>query len=610
MVTFFNFCCLYGRLELIYKLNFYIMKKKLFIFTLILLGISFSSKAHDFYEINGDGDTIYYNITSSTPLTVGVTFQSYSYGDTVSAYSGVINIPSTVPHGGIIYNVTSIDPYAFIMCNNLTSVTIPTTVTTIGVGAFIGCNSLNSITIPQSVTSIGADAFRACTSLPNMDISSVVTYIGDYAFNQCTSMTSINVDPQNPNYASNNGILYNKTLDTLICCPGGKSGALTIPNSVTNIYNYAISYCTGLTSVIIPNSVTSILNSAFSNCNSLTSISIPSSITLINDYTFASCSTLTLISLPNTITHIGKHSFAFCPSLDSIILPSSLISLDYASFWYSPNITAITCLATNPPSIIDNTFHPLPNTTPIYVPCNSIAQYQAATNWNYFTNILNDGTPIITNIIDSFLVGSTYNNYEFNETTAGTFTQNLQTANGCDSIVTLTLTTYTTQIPSNIISQVQSDNIQISWQGNSERYRIYRNEVLLASVSSNTFNDYDVEQSTEYCYEISAIVNDQETETSSPECVTFLKINEPNVKDIQVKLYPNPASNKTTLEITELRTDANVILYDMLGKELKTYSVKAKQDKLNIDLQDLNKGIYYIKISSQNHTSTKKIIVK
>lgn len=610
MVTFFNFCCLYSRQALIYKFKIYVMKKMLFIFTLFLLGISFSSKAHDFYEINDDGDTIYYNITSSTALTVGITFQSYSFGDTVSAYSGVINIPSIVTHGGIIYNVTSIDPYAFIMCINLTSVTIPPTVSTIGVGAFIGCTSLNSITVPQSVTSIGADAFRACTSLLNMNISSVVTYIGDYAFNRCTSMTSINIDPQNQNYASNNGILYNKTLDTLICCPGGKSGALAIPNSVTYVYNYAVSYCSGLTSVTIPNSVTSILNSAFSNCTSLTSITIPPSVTLIDDFTFASCSMLTSVSLPNTITHIGKHSFAFCPSLDSVTLPNSLISLDYASFWYSSNIRAITCLATNPPSIIDNTFYPLPNTTSIYVPCYSIPQYQTATNWSYFTNIQDDGTPIITNIIDSIIEGTTYNYYGFNETNAGIYTQNLQTANGCDSIVTLTLTTYTTQIPSNVTTQVQSNNIQISWQGNSERYRIYRNEELLASVTTNTFNDYDVEQTTEYCYEISAIVEVQETETSSPECLTFLEINEPKSQDIQVKLYPNPASNKTTLEISELRTDANVILYDMLGKELKTYSVKAKQNKLNINLQNLNQGIYYIKISSQKHTSTKKLIVK
>ena len=42
-------------------------------------------------------------------------------------------------------SVTTIEEYAFMSCDALTSVTIGNSVTTIGVGAFWGCDSLTSV---------------------------------------------------------------------------------------------------------------------------------------------------------------------------------------------------------------------------------------------------------------------------------------------------------------------------------------------------------------------------------------------------------------------------------------------------------------------------------
>jgi len=46
-------------------------------------------------------------------------------------------------------------------------------------------------------------------------------------------------------------------------------------------------------------------------------------------------------------------------------------------------------------------------------------------------------------ITDSITAGETYTQYGFNVNTAGTYTQNLTTVNGCDSIITLNLTVLT-----------------------------------------------------------------------------------------------------------------------------------------------------------------------
>ncbi|MDE7395568.1 MAG: leucine-rich repeat domain-containing protein [Clostridiales bacterium] len=162
--------------------------------------------------------------------------------------------------------------------------------------AFEGCSSLTSITIPNSVTSIGDYAFRRCSSLTSIAIGSGVTSIGDFAFSDCSSLTSITVDSRNQNYSSQDGILYNKAKTEFKYIPKAISGAVTIPNTITSIRDFAFSYCSSLTSITIPQGVTSIGNVAFSDCSSLTKITIPQSVTSIGDFAFSDCSSLTSIT--------------------------------------------------------------------------------------------------------------------------------------------------------------------------------------------------------------------------------------------------------------------------------------------------------------------------
>ncbi len=52
--------------------------------------------------------------------------------------------------------------------------------------------------------------------------------------------------------------------------------SIEIPNSVTQIGEYAFIICSGLTSIEIPDSVTQIGDYAFSGCSGLTSITVSS----------------------------------------------------------------------------------------------------------------------------------------------------------------------------------------------------------------------------------------------------------------------------------------------------------------------------------------------
>ena len=94
--------------------------------------------------------------------------------------------------------LTTIGDEAFMDCDALTSVTIPTSVTTIGGIAFNSCRALTSLTIPDAVTSIGDAAFGSCRSLTSVAIGSSVTTIGDDAFNSCDVLTSVTVRATTP----------------------------------------------------------------------------------------------------------------------------------------------------------------------------------------------------------------------------------------------------------------------------------------------------------------------------------------------------------------------------------------------------------------------------
>ena len=219
-----------------------------------------------------------------------------------------INIPNSVTSIGsctfcgcssltsviISDGVTSISDNAFADCSSLISISIPNSVTSIDDGAFCGCSSLTSISIPSSVTSIGNYAFFGCSGLTSINIPSSVTNIGDEAFNRCSSLISIsipagvtsirstsflgneklieiNVDAANPEYISEDGILYNKDKTELIKYPAGKIARnYIIPNSITSIDTDAFYGCSSLTSISIPNNVTHISVDAFYECNNLT----------------------------------------------------------------------------------------------------------------------------------------------------------------------------------------------------------------------------------------------------------------------------------------------------------------------------------------------------
>ena len=164
---------------------------------------------------------------------------------------------------------------------------------------------------------------------------------------------------------------------------------ITLPASLTSIGYWAFNGCSLLARVLnLENTkVTSIGNGAFNSCSSLAEIAFPSSLTSIGAYAFLSCKSLTrAVNFENTqLTSIGSELFSGCSSLTEIALPSSLTSIGQAAFNGCSSLQYIRIEATTPPTLAST--NAIPSTIgAIYVPDESVAAYQAATNWSSFAS--------------------------------------------------------------------------------------------------------------------------------------------------------------------------------------------------------------------------------
>ena len=208
----------------------------------------------------------------------------------------------------------SIGKDAFDHCQNIESVIIPNSVNTIGNSAFGSCVNLTSVTIPNSVTTVEPGAFYSCLNLATVYIPASVTKID--AFEMCTSLTEINVDNDNTEYTSEDGVLFSKDKKTLVSYPVGKTGeSYSIPSTVTKIEESAFAYGR-LKTINIPESVTSIGEDAFMYSNTLQSVTIPNSVATLGEDAFMYCSALTSVILSESITNIYRYTFRGCSQLN------------------------------------------------------------------------------------------------------------------------------------------------------------------------------------------------------------------------------------------------------------------------------------------------------
>ena len=226
--------------------------------------------------------------------------------------------------------------------------------------------------------------FGLCTGLISITISYTVHSISFRAFLVCGNLTTITVHPDNPVYASENGLLLNRDKTVLIYCPSGVKGAFVIPEGVIQIEANTFYDSKRLISILIPKSVIDIGEEPFPNCTSLTCIAthpenpaftsvngvlfnkdknelirypamgqgyvttpngecytVPNNVIKIRKGAFSLCTNLASIVIPDSVKIIGESAFYDCHGLTSIEIPKSVTEIGEDSFSYCKALTSI-----------------------------------------------------------------------------------------------------------------------------------------------------------------------------------------------------------------------------------------------------------------------------
>ena len=344
------------------------MDKIVLIIAALLCGMSAS--AYDF-EVDG----YRYNILSVADLTVEVVGTPIGRIET-NKVLGIntteeITLPSNVQYSNKSFRVIKIGKSALENAD-VKSVIVPEGIETIGERVFYLCENLESITIPSTLSSVEGMAFGNCSKIKKVYISDLASWC-NISFNSYWGY-----DNSNPLVKANDLYLNNELIEECV-----------IPETVTEIKGGVFAGAS-FHSLSIPNTVTTIGKSAFGGSGILY-LELPTSINMIPDEAFGYCVKLQTVVLHNSIKEIGQKAFQNCTSLKMVSFMGNIKSIGEKAFENCNNMTDIYCSAATPPTIKENTFSNMTYMfTNLHVPEGTNETYASADNWKNFITIVDD----------------------------------------------------------------------------------------------------------------------------------------------------------------------------------------------------------------------------
>jgi len=93
----------------------------------------------------------------------------------------------------------------------------------------------------------------------------------------------------------------------------------------------------------------------------------------------------------------------------------------------------------------------------------------------------------------------------------------------------------------------------------------------------------------------------------------YIGLEEVSQNHVSMTIYPNPAKDNATLDINLAQNSvATINVVDLMGRnviDLGTKSMKAGQNTIELNTSNLNNGMYFVKVASENGVVTKKITI-
>jgi endonuclease I len=83
-----------------------------------------------------------------------------------------------------------------------------------------------------------------------------------------------------------------------------------------------------------------------------------------------------------------------------------------------------------------------------------------------------------------------------------------------------------------------------------------------------------------------------------------LELEDFSTNEFDFNLYPNPSNGEFTIDFEDSKEDVSVEIYSMIGQQIFQKDTTSK-----ITISDLQSGIYFVKISKEEKSITKRIII-
>ena len=165
-------------------------------------------------------------------------------------------------------------------------------------------------------------------------------------------------------------------------------------------------------------------------------------------------------------------------------------------------------------------------------------------------------------------------------------------------------------VPANVVATATSTSaITLTWNAaaNAKAYNVYYNgELLKANVYVTSYNIINLEKDTEYCYTVSAVNGAEESAQSEEACAKTL--NDEGVSEFATtfNIYPNPVNDKLFIEAETNIEEVSV--YTITG--VKVCDEQCTMNNVQLNVSDLNSGVYFVKVVTNNGETVKRFIKK
>ena len=164
--------------------------------------------------------------------------------------------------------------------------------------------------------------------------------------------------------------------------------------------------------------------------------------------------------------------------------------------------------------------------------------------------------------------------------------------------------------PENLTATANStSSIELTWDAveNANSYFVYCNDEEIANITATTYVVENLEYNTEYCYTVTAMGVDTESDPSEEACAKTLgeSLSE---NESYFNIFPNPASDNITISTNQEITEINI--YNILGVNVYNEQFTMNHSQLDVNVSDFINGVYFIKVKTENGETVKRFIKK